>query len=99
MNLFGKKLAIRSSVIRLTVSLLYFVSLVGPAQAIHITVDYRYDTNNFFNTQQKKDALEAAAARYSTIITTSLSAETLSDNGTDPRIGFSHPGTGADFQV
>jgi hypothetical protein len=67
--------------------------------AINITVDYRYDSNNFFNTQQKRDALEAAAARYSTIITTSLSAATLADNSIDPRIGFTHPGTGASFQV
>jgi hypothetical protein len=27
------------------------------ARAIHIVVDYRYDTNNFFNTQQKVAAL------------------------------------------
>jgi hypothetical protein len=73
--------------------------LLDRAAAITITVDYRYDTNNFFNTQQKRDALEAAATRYSAIITTPLSAATLADNSTDPRIGFTHPGTGANFQV
>jgi hypothetical protein len=73
--------------------------LTEQAKAIQITVDYRYDTSNFFNTQQKRDPLEAAAARYSSIITTHLSAATLSDNGIDPRIGFTHPGTGASFQV
>jgi hypothetical protein len=75
------------------------LAAVKPAQAIFITVDYRYDTNNFFNTQQKRDALEAAAARYSAIITTPLLAATLSDDSTDPRIGFTHPATGANFQV
>jgi hypothetical protein len=82
--------------------LLFFVYLAattGPADAIHITVDYRYDTNNFFNTQQKRDALEAAAARLSTIITSPLLAATLTDNTIDPRIGFQHPGTGVNFEV
>lgn len=78
-------------------------ALIAPrgALAINITVDYRYDSNNFFNTQQKKDALQAAANRYSGIITQSLFASTLSDGSTnDPRIGFTHPGTGVmDFQV
>ncbi len=72
---------------------------LNQAPAINITVDYRYDTNSFFNTQQKRDVLEAAAARYSAIITTSLSAATLTDNANDPRIGFTNPSTGADFQV
>jgi hypothetical protein len=75
------------------------LGLTERAAAINITVDYRYDTNNFFNTQQKRNALEAAAARYSAIITTPLLAATLADNSTDPRIGFTHPGTGASFQV
>jgi hypothetical protein len=67
--------------------------------AINIDVKYNYDTNNFFNTQQKKDALEAAAARLSTIITTSLTSESLDDNGTDRRIGFHHPATGELYEV
>src|SRR3954451_22628251 len=79
--------------------ILHAVCVPRQALAIHIVVDYRYDSNNFFNTQQKRDALEAAATRYSDIITTSLSAATLADNSTDPRIGFTHPGTGASFQV
>ena len=62
------------------------------AMAINITVDYRYDTGNFFNTTQKRATIEAAAARYSAIITTSLSAVTLSDNTIDPRISFYKPG-------
>src|ERR1700750_2086362 len=79
--------------------ILHAVCVPRQALAIHIVVDYRYDTNNFFNTQQKRDALAAAAKRYSDIITTPLSAATLADDSTDPRIGFTHPGTGASFAV
>jgi hypothetical protein len=75
------------------------VLLSERACAINITVDYRYDTNNFFNTQQKKDALQAAANRYSAVITESLLGASLQNNNLDPRIGFNHPGTGASFQV
>jgi hypothetical protein len=31
------------------------------ASALTIQIDYTYDTNNFFNTQVKKDAIEAVA--------------------------------------
>jgi hypothetical protein len=79
--------------------ILHALSANERAIAITITVDYRYDTNNFFNTQQKKDALQAAANRYSALITETLSAATLANNSLDPRIGFNHPGTGASFQV
>jgi hypothetical protein len=70
-----------------------------PACAINVVIDYRYDTNSFFNTPEKRSAIEAAAARYSAIVTTSLFAVTLEDDNIDPRIGFKHPGTGAEFQV
>ena len=70
----------------------------GLTPAINIVVDYRYDSQNFFDAPAKI-ALEAVAARYSAIITTSLNAVTLSDNGTDARIGFTHPGTGASWDV
>ncbi len=75
-----------------------------PLRAITITVDYRYDTNDFFNPattsgQQARAALEAAATRYSEIITTSLGAVSLVDNSIDARIGFLHPGSGANWDV
>ena len=87
---------------RLALALILYSGVCGfaaPSHAFNIVVDYRYDYNNFFNTQQKRDALEAAAQRYSDIITTSLIGVSLSDNSLDPRIGFSHPGTGASYQV
>lgn len=73
--------------------------VAGLAPAAMITVDYQYDTNNFFDTQVKRDAIEAAANRYSAIITTSLNAISLVDDSTDQRIGFTHPGTGVSYDV
>src|SRR3954469_6699936 len=93
------RIAFRTASFVLFGLILHAVCAPWQALAIHIVVDYRYDSNNFFNTQPKRDALESAAKRYSDIITTSLSAATLADNSTDPRIGFTHPGTGANFEV
>jgi hypothetical protein len=75
------------------------MALPEHAAAINITVDYSYDTLNFFNTQQKRDALQAAANRYSNVITESLSGASLLNDSTDPRIGFHHPGTGVFHEV
>ena len=68
------------------------------ACAINIMIDYRYDTNSFFNTQQRKDALQAAADRYSAVITETLLGASLQNDTVDPRIGFNHPGTGASYR-
>jgi hypothetical protein len=79
---------------------LLFAAACTPSFAINILINYDYDTNDFFlNNQARKDALQAAANRYSAIITTSLTSESLLNNNTDPRIGFPHPGTGEDFEV
>jgi hypothetical protein len=79
------------------------VLIAGSALAINITVDYRYDTNGFFDPvlfQHRRDALTAAADRFSGVITETLTAASLQNNSTDPRIGFTHPGTGmANYQV
>jgi len=101
MNLRPVKPFVRCSALRYLLVFAYVFTQAGAADAIHIVVDYRYDTNNFFNTAQKKAPLEAAAARLGTIITTSLLPATLSDDSnTDARISFTHPGTGADnFEV
>ncbi|MEM6279042.1 MAG: matrixin family metalloprotease [Verrucomicrobiota bacterium] len=68
-----------------------------------IVVDYTYDTNNFFNTQEKQDAMQAVADRYSRIITSSLAAVSPSGTATGTsagwRIGFTHPGTGNSWDV
>jgi hypothetical protein len=72
-----------------------------PARAIDVLIKYDYDTNNYFNTQQERDALQAAADRYSDIITETLSGVTLtgSSSNTDHRIGFTHPTTGVYHEV
>ena len=73
------------------------------AQDFTVVVDYTYDTNNFFDTQAKRDAMQAAADRYSEIIDSKLDAvgPAGTASGTDPdwRIGFFHPGTGDSFEL
>lgn len=75
----------------------------GNASAISIIVDYTYDTQSFFNTPAKKDAMQAAADRYSTIIDSSLAAVGPGGTGTGTsagwRIGFSHPGEDSTVRV
>jgi hypothetical protein len=53
---------------------------VQPASAITLTIDYRFDTNHFFDStgnsqwSQARAALEAAASYYNTILTNSFTA-------------------------
>ena len=61
--------------------------------ALTITFDYSYDTGNFFNTQAKKDALNAAAAVFTSRITDSLSAIAPSGSNTWSA-NFNNPSTG-----
>jgi hypothetical protein len=71
------------------------VSLAAPAclHALTITFDYSYDTGNFFNTQAKKDALNAAAAVFTSRITDSLSA--IAPGGSNSwSANFINPATG-----
>ena len=65
--------------------------------AIEIVVDYTYDSGNFFDQQFKRDTIEAAAARFSRIITSELLE--VQPNELSWRIGFTHPGTGENYQV
>lgn len=73
----------RVAIGRVLAALLLLGALVRPAQAINITLDYTYDTSNFFGAgnpsgatagAQAKAALEAAAGFYSTILTDTFSA-------------------------
>ncbi len=80
------------------------LALISLAGGIEIEIDYRYDINNFFNPetaqgQQARAALEAAAARYSRVITTGLGAVAVSDDNLDARIAFRHPSLGQTWQV
>lgn len=49
-----------------------------PASAINIEFRYDYDTNNFFDTQAKRDVLSAAGSYFSNLITDDLTAITSS---------------------
>lgn len=83
---------------RFSSSVLAIWLLVGFAnntQAIEIVVDYSYDTNDFFDTPIKREAMEAAAARFSRIVTSSLGAVSPDQW----RLGFRHPGTGESIQL
>lgn len=82
--------------------LVFLVLFCAPLQGIVIKVDYRYDTQGFFNDPAAKVAIEAAAARWSRIIDQTLLPVNLEDrvflqgnllNG-DERFWITHPGTG-----
>lgn len=85
-----------------SVCVLLLLSLV-PANAFIVEVDYTYDTNNFFDTTAKRDAIQAAADRFSRVMTDNLTGVGPGGTGTGTfagwRIGFTHPGTGNSFQV
>ena len=80
-------------------------SFFNSAHAINITIDYRYDTNNFFSSetadgQLARTALEAVATRFSTVIDGPiLQSVNAVDDFDDVRLGFTHPGSGERFQV
>jgi hypothetical protein len=75
------------------------LALASVADALTIEIDYRYDVNNFFDTPEKRAAMQQVADRWSAIITQELGRVTLSDNSQDVRIGFTHPGTGEFYAV
>jgi Matrixin/PEP-CTERM motif len=77
------------------------------ASALTIVFDYSLDTNNFFDTQAKRDVLDSAASVFE-VITDSLDAivpGTVYNPGTQFEFSdtwtasFSHPGTGANYTV
>lgn len=64
-----------------------------PATAINIEFNYDFDTNNFFDTQAKKDVLSAAGSYFSNLITDDLTA--ITSGGVNSfNINFSNPGSG-----
>ena len=72
------------------------------SQAINIQIDYQFDDNNFFDLSTAdgiaaRASLQAAADRFSAIITSNLDAHVPSMESPPPtwRVGFTHPATGA----
>jgi hypothetical protein len=92
---------------KLVIGLAILVSMLlqrnSAGQDFNIVIDYSLDTNNFFDTTAKRDALQAAANRYSRIIDSTLTAVgpggTATGTAADWRIGFTHPGSGTDYQI
>lgn len=67
-----------------------------PVSAITIQIDYTYDTTNFFNTQAKKDAIEAVAKFYGDVLTdTLLRIDPAQYPGNSWTANFFHPVTGS----
>lgn len=93
---------------RPTLLVLAFSSWVLTSSQVYafqlIAIDYTYDTNNFFDTTAKRDALKAAADRWSSVITSTLLPVAPGGTGSGTpagwRIGFSHPGiVNSNFQL
>ena len=88
---------------RIAPVILIVLSLQGPflqkVEALTFLVDYRYDTNDFFDTQEKRDAMQAVVDRWGAIIDQSLTEVNLVDDNRDARISFTHPGLGDRYQV
>lgn len=61
--------------------------------ALSIVIDYSYDTNNFFDTQEKRDLFQQAADTYAARITDDLTAITPSGDNTW-QAEFTDPATG-----
>lgn len=68
------------------------------ASAITLQFDYTYDTNNFFDTQAKKNVLEAAGAFFSNVIQDDLTAITSGSGGAF-NANFSNPADGSSTTI
>ena len=66
--------------------------------SITIQFDYSNDSNNFFNSTEKKSVLEAAATSLSSYINDSLSA-IIPSGGNTWKLTYSNPSTGASTEV
>ena len=76
-------------------SVVVFLTALIPLKGIEIKVDYRYDTQGFFDNPAAKMVIEAAAARWSRIVNQTLLPVNMKDGDlVDGRFEIIHPGTG-----
>jgi hypothetical protein len=76
-------------------SIVIFMIALVPLKGIEIKVDYRYDSEGFFDNPAAKVVIEAAAARWSRIINQTLLPVDMKDEElVDGRFEIIHPGTG-----
>ncbi len=73
-------------------------TMPGLALAFNINFDYSFDSNNFFDTQLKKNVLESAASFFESRITDTLDAITSGASGSFDAI-FTNPGSGVQETV
>ena len=89
-----------------------FIALLASAvslPALTIKIDYTYDTNGFFDTQEKKDAMEAVAKFYGDLIQDNLleidASTFIAPGDRNPKSGnsftasFNNPQTGGGVQI
>ncbi len=76
-------------------SVVIFMIALVPLKGIEIKVDYRYDSQGFFDNPAAKVVIEAAAARWSRIVNQTLLPVDMKDEELfDGRFEIIHPGTG-----
>jgi hypothetical protein len=76
-------------------SVVVFLAALIPLKGIEIKVDYRYDSQGFFDNPAAKTVIEAAAARWSRIVNQTLLPVNMKDEDVvDGRFEIIHPGTG-----
>ncbi len=74
--------------------------LATPLSAITIRIDYTYDTANFFNTPEKKSAMEAVAEFYGSLLQDHLAPIDQAEYPGSTWTAITHnPSTGADLQI
>ncbi|MEZ6193894.1 MAG: matrixin family metalloprotease [Phycisphaerales bacterium] len=89
------------------IALLAVLVTTTHASAINIVFDYSLDTNNFFNTQAKRDVMDAAAAVFEAFTDqlAAITPGTVYNQGTANQFSdtwtasFTHPGTGSSYTV
>lgn len=80
------------------VPLIALTSLIS--EAVEITVNYRFDSSGFFDDPQRRLVMEAAAARWSRIVTQSLLPVNMTDGmNLDGRFQVIHPETGLPYSM
>ena len=73
--------------------------MVSSLAGLTIRVDYRFDESGFFDNPAARAALEAAADRWSRVISQSLLPVSLQDGNEDRRLQLVHPATGGVIQL
>ena len=81
-------------------SALAFIAITHQVSALTIKIDYTYDTSNFFNTPEKKIAIEMVAKFYGDLIKDNLLRIDPADfPGSSWTANPTHPATGATLSI